>query len=59
MLNTLFQAKNIFFLLLIVFFGMFIIINGLKKFGVTEGMTTDGNDIITGKTSTIAKVYNF
>ena len=58
MLNTIFQSKNIFFLLLILFFGLFIVINGLNKFGLTEGMT-NGEDTITGVSSSLTKVYNF
>jgi Na+/H+ antiporter NhaD/arsenite permease-like protein len=58
MLNTIFQSKNIFFLLLILFFGLFIIINGMKKMGLTEGMS-NGEDTITGVSSSLTKVYNF
>lgn len=58
MLNTIFQSKNIFSLLLILFFGLFIIVNGMKKIGLTEGMA-DGNDVVTGTNAQIAKVYNF
>lgn len=58
MLNTIFQSKNIFSLLLILFFGIFIIVNGMKKIGLTEGMA-DGNDVVTGTNAQIAKVYNF
>lgn len=58
MLNTIFQSKNIFSLLLILFFGLFIIVNGMKKIGLTEGMD-DGNDVVTGTNAQIAKVYNF
>jgi len=60
MLNTVFQTKNIFFLLLILFFGMFIVINGMKNIGLTEGMTNENtNNVVTGTSSSIAKVYNF
>jgi uncharacterized protein YycO len=59
MLNTIFQLKNIIFLLLIVFFGTFILVNGIKKIRMTEGMTGDDSNVITGTTSSIAKVYNF
>jgi len=59
MLNTIFQLKNIIFLLLIVFFGTFILVNGIKNIRMTEGMTGDDSDVITGTTSSIAKVYNF
>ena len=58
MLNTIFQSKNIFSLLLILFFGIFIIVNGMKKIGLTEGMA-DGKDVVTGTNAKIAKVYNF
>jgi Na+/H+ antiporter NhaD/arsenite permease-like protein len=59
MLNTIFQSKNLFFILLIVFFGLFIIVNGLKQIGLTEGMNGGSNDIVTGKNEQIANVYNF
>jgi len=58
MLNTIFQRKNLFFILLIVFFGLFIIVNWLKQVGLTEGMN-GGYDIVTGTNEQIAKVYNF
>lgn len=58
MLNTVFQSKNIFFLLLILFFGLFIVVNGMKWMGITEGMT-DNTDIVTGSSTQIAKIYNF
>jgi len=59
MLNTIFQSKNLFFILLILFFGLFIIVNGMKKLGLTEGMSGGSNDVVTGTTLQIAKVYNF
>lgn len=59
MLNTIFQLKNIIFLLLIVFFGTFILVNGIKSIRMTEGMTDGDSNVITGTTSSIAKVYNF
>jgi Na+/H+ antiporter NhaD/arsenite permease-like protein len=59
MLNIIFQRKNLFFILLIVFFGLFIIVNGLKQIGLTEGMNGGSNDIVTGTNAQIAKVYNF
>jgi Na+/H+ antiporter NhaD/arsenite permease-like protein len=58
MLNTVFQSKNIFFLLLIVFFGLFIVVSGMKWIGLTEGMT-DKTDIVTGSSTQIAKIYKF
>jgi Na+/H+ antiporter NhaD/arsenite permease-like protein len=59
MLNTIFQSKNLFFILLIIFFGLFIIVNAMKKIGLTEGMSGDSTDVISGTNSQIAKVYNF
>ena len=59
MLNTIFQSKNLFFILLIVFFGLFIIVNWLKQIGLTEGMNGGYDDIVTGTNEQIAKVYNF
>ena len=59
MFNTIFQLKNIIFLLLIVFFGTFILVNGIKSIRMTEGMTDGDSNVITGTTSSIAKVYNF
>lgn len=59
MLNTIFQLKNIIFLLLILFFGTFILVNGIKSIRMTEGMTGDNSNVVTGTTSSIAKVYNF
>jgi Na+/H+ antiporter NhaD/arsenite permease-like protein len=58
MLNTVFQSKNIFFLVLILFFGLFIVVNGMKWMGITEGMTSN-IDIVTGSSTQIAKIYKF
>lgn len=57
MLNTIFQSKNLFSLLLILFFGLFIIINGMKNMGIIEGMTN--NNVVSGTSRKIARVYNF
>jgi len=59
MLNTIFQFKNTFFLLLILFFGLFILINAMKTVGLTEGMTEKDKSVVSGASSAIAKVYNF
>lgn len=58
MLNTIFQSKNLFSLLLILFFGLFIIINGMKNMGIIEGMTNN-NNVVSGTSRKIASVYNF
>ena len=58
MLNTIFQSKNLFSLLLILFFGLFIIINGMKNMGIIEGMTNN-NNVVSGTSRKIARVYNF
>lgn len=53
---TLFRRENI-ILLLIFFFGYFIITYLLKSFGIYEGMT--GGDASSGSPINVSQVYNF
>jgi hypothetical protein len=63
MLNNLFQTKYILFIL-ILFFGIFILVNILKQFGLYEGMTDnnenkDNTDVVIGDDVNLTTVYNY
>ena len=63
MLNNLFQTKYI-LLILIIFFGIFILVNILKQFGLYEGMTDnneskDTTDVVIGDDVNLTTVYNY
>jgi len=57
-IKTLFRSENI-ILLLIFFFGFFIITYLLKSFGIYEGMTGGDGDAVNGNPINVAEVHNF
>jgi len=57
MFKNIFEPKHL-LLLLTLFFGLFIVINALNKFGV-EGMTGGADTTITGTGLNLTTTYNF
>jgi Na+/H+ antiporter NhaD/arsenite permease-like protein len=57
MFKNIFEPKHL-LLILIIFFGLFILMNALKKFGV-EGMTGGASSIVSGTGLNLTTTYNF
>jgi Na+/H+ antiporter NhaD/arsenite permease-like protein len=57
MFKNIFEPKHL-LLILTLFFGLFIVINALKKFGV-EGMTGGDGSSVTGTGLNLTTTYNF
>jgi Na+/H+ antiporter NhaD/arsenite permease-like protein len=57
MFKNIFEPKHL-LLILTLFFGLFIVINALNKFGV-EGMTGGADTTITGTGLNLTTTYNF
>jgi Na+/H+ antiporter NhaD/arsenite permease-like protein len=57
MFKNIFEPKHL-LLILTLFFGLFIVINALKKIGV-EGMTGGDGSSVTGTGLNLTTTYNF
>jgi hypothetical protein len=57
MFKNIFEPKHL-LLLLTLFFGLFILTNALKKFGV-EGMTGGDGSTVSGTGLNLTTTYNF
>jgi Na+/H+ antiporter NhaD/arsenite permease-like protein len=57
MFKNIFEPKHL-LLILTLFFGLFILMNALKKFGV-EGMTGGDGSTVSGTGLNLTTTYNF
>jgi Na+/H+ antiporter NhaD/arsenite permease-like protein len=57
MFKNIFEPKHL-LLILTIFFGLFILINALKKIGV-EGMTDGDGSTVSGTGLNLTTTYNF
>jgi hypothetical protein len=57
MFKNIFEPKHL-LLILIIFFGLFILMNALKKFGI-EGMTGGDGSTVSGTGLNLTTTYNF
>ena len=57
MFKNIFEPKHL-LLILTIFFGLFILLNALKRFGI-EGMTGGDGSTVTGTGLNLTTTYNF